>query len=587
MSNSSTVLAARNEATDVVNFKIKLNGQAINGEYGIVSLNVARTFNKIASARIIITDGDVALQDFAISSKDDALIPGSKIEISLGYHAEAKSIFKGIITKHALKSSKNKHSILIIDAKDSAIKLTLARNNHCFVDMTDKDILEKIIKQSGYKGNLEMDATPSQHKEMIQYNSMDWDFIVSRAEMNGMMVLTDDEKLIIKTPDTSQEAAKELTYGIDVMEFESEINGSSQLKKVVSHSWNSKDQKLEDSPDGNVSYKESGNLKADDLAGSMGVNEYHLYHSGNVNKDELKLWSNAKLLKSRMSKAAGKIKINGTTEIKPGQVIKLIGFSKRFNGNVFVTGVNQNYGESLWETDIQFGLPEQWYYQREDIIEKPASGLIPGIHGLQIGVVMQLESDPDNQHRVKIKLPLIDNADGIWARIASLDAGNERGSFFRPEIADEVVVGFLSDDPRHPVILGMLNSNAKPAPIDAKDTNHEKGFVTRSKMKFVFNDEKKTVTLETPKGKKIVVDEDADSIVLSDDHRNKISMTSDGIIIESGKDISLKASAGDIKMESINIEAKANAKFSAQANAQASVQSSGITEIKGSIVKIN
>ncbi|HSU51251.1 MAG TPA: phage baseplate assembly protein V, partial [Segetibacter sp.] len=160
-------------------------------------------------------------------------------------------------------------------------------------------------------------------------------------------------------------------------------------------------------------------------------------------------------------------------------------------------------------------------------------------------------------------------------------------SFFRPEIDDEVIVGFLNDDPRYPIILGMVNSSAKPAPIQAKDTNHEKGFVTRSKIKLIFNDEKKTITLETPKGKKIEIDDDKDSIVFSDNHRNKISMTSDGIAIESGKDISLKASAGDIKMESMNIDGKANVKFSAKGNAQAEFQSSGPTVIKGAIVNIN
>ena len=301
----------------------------------------------------------------------------------------------------------------------------------------------------------------------------------------------------------------------------------------------------------------------------------------------MKLWSNAKLLKSRMAKAAGRIKTKGTTELKPGQVIKLIGFSKRFNGNVFVTGVRHSYSETAWETDIQFGLSEQWFAQREDIIDRPAAGLIPGINGLQIGIVMQLENDPDNQNRVKIKLPLVDTKDGIWARVASLDAGSDRGSFFRPEINDEVVVGFLNDDPRHSIILGMLNSNAKPAPIEAKDTNHEKGFVTRSKMKFIFNDDKKMVTLETPKGKKIEINDDADSITLSDQNRNKISMTPDGITIESGKDISLKASSGDIKLESLNIASKATTKYSAESNAQTEIKSSGITIVKGSIVNIN
>lgn len=217
---------------------------------------------------------------------------------------------------------------------------------------------------------------------------------------------------------------------MDIIEFESEIDAGSQLKKVTSHSWNYKDQKIEDSPEASINFNENGNLKAEKLAEAFGMNEYKMFHPGSLTKEELKLWSNARLLKSRMAKAAGRIKTKGTTEIKPGQVIKLIGFSKRFNGDVFVTGVRQSYGETIWETDIQFGLPEHWFaQQREDIIEKPAAGIIPGINGLQIGIVMQLENDPDKQHRVKIKLPLVDNKDGIWARIASLDAGRDRGSF--------------------------------------------------------------------------------------------------------------------------------------------------------------
>jgi Rhs element Vgr protein len=587
MNNNGTGISTRNEPTDVVNFKILLNKKAISGEYKIISLYISRSFNKISSAKIIIADGDAASQDFAISSKDDDLVPGTEMEIAMGYHAKSKTVFKGIIIKHTIKSGKNKHSILMIEGKDKAVKLTLARKNHCFIDKSDKDIIQTIISRSGYGGNLEMDSTTGQHKEMVQYNASDWDFIVSRAEMNGMLVLTDDNKLVIKSPDTKQEPAKEVTYGIDVIEFESEIDASSQLKKVNSHAWNYKDQKIEDSPDANIPFKESGNLKADNLAEALGVKEYHLFHPGSLNKEELKSWSNSTLLKSRLAKATGRITTKGTTEIKPGQVIKLNGFSKRFNGNVFVTGVRQNFGESIWETDIQFGLPDQWFYEREDIIEKPAAGLIPGINGLQIGIVMQLENDPDNQFRVKIKLPMVDMTGGIWARVSSLDAGNGRGSFFRPEINDEVVVGFLNDDPRHAIILGMLNSNAKPAPFQAKDSNHEKGFITRSKMKFVFNDDKKTLTIETPKGKKIEVNDDSDSIILSDQHKNKVSMKSDGVTIESGKDISLKAASGNIKMEAINIEAKANAKFSAQANAQAELKASGPVMVKGAIVNIN
>ncbi len=581
-------LSTRNDPTDLVNFKIILNGNPINGEYKIVSLYAAKSFNKISSVKLVISDGDPSKQDFPISSNEDALVPGSEIEIAMGYHAKTATIFKGLIVKHALRSVKGRHSTLTIEAKDKAIKLTKGKKSVGFNDQTDTDIIQSIAKKSGYgQSDLDIESTTLKHPEMIQYNTLDWDFIVSRAEMNGLLVLTEDNKLIIKKPDTNQSPVKEIVFGTDILEFESEIDADDQLKEVKSHAWSYKDQTLVDSPDASIQFKESGNLKAADLAGALGASEYNLYHCGSLSVDELKAWSNAQLLKSMLAKTAGVITVKGITEIKVGQVIKLSGFSKRFNGNVLVTGIRHSFAETTWQTDIQFGLSKEWFYQQYNITEKPASGMIPGINGLQIGIVNQLENDPDNEDRIKIKLPLVNMNEGVWARVASLDAGKDRGSFFRPEINDEVVVGFFNDDPRFPVVLGMLNSNGKAAPLKAADANNEKGFVTRSKIKLMFNDDKKVLTLETPKGKKIEINDDGDSIILSDQHQNKISMTSDGITIESPKTISIKSSAGDVKVEGMNIENKANVKFSAQGSANAELQSSGPTIVKGAIVNIN
>jgi Rhs element Vgr protein len=588
MSDNAAALPTRNEATDLVNCKVLLNGTAMSGEYRITSLSVQKSFNKISAAKIVFADGDPAKQDFLISSKEDALTPGSKIEIQMGYHSKAATIFKGIVISHAIRSAKGKNSCLHIEARDSAFKLCIGRNNHCYADQGDSDIIESIAKKAGYAaGDLDIASPMLSHKQMVQYNVSDWDFIVSRAEMNGMLVLTDDNRLTVKKPDTSGEPAAVIAYGVDVILFESGIDGRSQLKEIKTHAWNYSDQKVEDSPDASVDFSESGNLKAADVADAMGIGEENLFHAGNLTDEELKAWGNARLLKSRLAKICGKVTVKGLSTIRPGQVIKLKGFSKRFNGPVFVTGISQQYDKSIWETEITFGLDPEWFYQKSDIIERPAAGLLPGISGLQIGIVMQLESDPDNQDRVKVRLPLVDDHEGIWARVASLDAGDARGSFFRPELKDEVVVGFLQGDPRHAVILGMLNSSAKPAPIKAKDANPEKGFVTRSKMKFIFNDEKKSVCLETPKGKKIAINDDEDSIVLSDQHQNKISLTADGITLESGKDIQLKATSGEIKLEALNISNKADAQFSAEGNATAVIKSSGQTVVKGSIVNIN
>ena len=78
------------------------------------------------------------------------------------------------------------------------------------------------------------------------------------------------------------------------------------------------------------------------------------------------------------------------------------------------------------------------------------------------------EGDPDGEDRIQVRLPLVDPAaDGIWARWVSPDAGNQRGIYWRPEIGDELLVGFLNDDPRDPVVLGMLHSSVNPSPIQA------------------------------------------------------------------------------------------------------------------------
>ena len=477
---------------------------------------------------------------------------------------------------------------MTIEAKDKSVKLAIGRKNQNFTDKTDTEIIEAIAKRSGFAGgDLDIADTSLKHAEMIQYNVADWDFIVSRAEMNSLLVLTDNNKLVIKKPDTWQEPFKEITYGKEVLEFDSELDGHTQIKEVKSHSWNYKDQKVEDSEAASIQFKENGNTKGETFADAFGVKEFNLTHPGNLKTAELKSWSNACLLKSRMAKNTGRIKVKGITEIKPGHVVKLNGFGKRFNGNVYVTGVRHIYDKSIWETEITFGLSENWFYQREDIIEKPAGGLVPGINGLQIGVVIKIEGDPDKEDRVKIQLPTVDMHEGLWARVASMDAGKGRGSFFRPEIHDEVVVGFLNGDPRHAIILGMLNSSANPAPFESKDANNEKGFITRSKIKLVLNDDKKTIHLETPKGKIIEINDDSDKITLSDQHNNKIQLGSDGIIMESAKNISFKTSAGDVKIEGNNIEIKAAVKSSVKGNASAELQSSGQTVVKGSIVNIN
>jgi len=270
-------------------------------------------------------------------------------------------------------------------------------------------------------------------------------------------------------------------------------------------------------------------------------------------------------------------------------MVELKGFGSRFNGKAFVSSVYHEFSPNQkWFTHLGLGLDPKWFSQEyDDIIDVAASGLLPAVKGLHIGIVTALEGDPDGENRIQVKLPMISlEEDGIWARYASPDAGNERGIYFRPELDDEVIVAFINEDPRDPVVLGMLHSSSKPAPFEAADDNHEKGIVTREKLKVVFNDEKKTIDIETPNGNKLQFTDEDGAILLEDENGNKISMNADGITIESAKDLILKAS-GDISMEGTGIEIKASAQLKAEGSAGAEVSSGGQTVISGSLVQIN
>jgi uncharacterized protein involved in type VI secretion and phage assembly len=272
--------------------------------------------------------------------------------------------------------------------------------------------------------------------------------------------------------------------------------------------------------------------------------------------------------------------------------VQLQGVGDRFNGKAFVSAVRHEIQEGSWTTDVQIGFSPQWFTEQMEVSVLPASGLVPGIQGLQVGVVTQLQDDPDGEHRILVRVPVISTQeDGIWARIATLDAGKGdgagRGTFFLPEIGDEVILGFVNGDPRDPVVLGMLHSSGKPAPLTAADANPEKGYVSRSDMKLLFNDEKKIIRLETPAGKKILLDEDKGVLQMEDENGNKIVMDSSGILIESAKDLTLKA-GGKIKGESsADLELKAGGNFKAEGSGGAEVKTSAIAVLKGSLVQIN
>src|SRR5690606_38330041 len=143
---------------------------------------ISKEINKIPSAKVFIYDGDAANQDFPISNSAE-FIPGAEIEIYCGYHSEQVMIFKGIVVRQSLKIRNNQSPLLLIECKDPIYKLATVRKSNCFYDLRDSDIIEEILSANGLDSEIE--SSKITHECMVQHDSTDWDFIITRLEANG------------------------------------------------------------------------------------------------------------------------------------------------------------------------------------------------------------------------------------------------------------------------------------------------------------------------------------------------------------------------------------------------------------------
>ena len=565
-------------------FIIKIDGAVVGREHQLLAVDVTKAANKISAARLVYLDGSASSSDFPLSNAD-RFIPGREIEILAGTANNPVSMFKGLVIQQSLKVRDQTAPQLIVECRHKAMKLTVGRKNAYFFDQRDSDIMMSLLGQVSIDS--EVESTSVSHKQQVQYYSTDWDFLLTRAESNGKLVLTNDDKVTVKAPSFEGAPVCTLQFGSTILEMDAEIDARLQYSAVKSFTWDAAQQSVLEKEAVDPGVSSPGNLDSDDLAAVLALDYYHLQHPA-VTEEEAQAWADAQWLKSKMSKVSGRIKCEGIATVNPGDIVTLSGVGERYNGNVFITGVRQDFDlVQGWKTHIQFGNVEKWLAEEQDITAPKASALLPGVNGLQIGVVVSNE-DPEGEHRVRVRMPMVSgDEDGTWARVAAVDAGDDRGFFFRPDIGDEVVLGFLNDDPRQAVILGMLHSSAKPAPLKGTDNNNEKVYQSRAKMKIFFDDDKKVMQFQTPAGNKITLSEEDKAINIEDQNGNKITMTQDGITIESSKSISLKAGT-ELKLESgTSFSAKGGTELKLEGTSGAEISSTAITKVKGSLVQIN
>ncbi len=580
---------------------IKASGTEVSEK--VQSVRIEQALNRIAYATISLADGDQGSGNFAISTGAD-FVPGNEVTIELGWDGSNSQIFAGIVTSQTIRIGEHGVPLLEVVCKDKAVKMTIGRKSCAWSKKTDSDVMTTLIgNASGTTADVA--STKPQLPELVQYYASDWDFLVTRAEVNGLLVKTINNTISVFDPTSDTSSALTVTMGEDLINLEVELDAVAQLAEVKASAWDAKSQALINASASN-SLAGPGNLSSKTLSDVIGLASFPLQSPAAETNDELTAWAKAQMLKNSLAKITGTVTIFGNSTVLPGKWLTLAKLSARLNGDHFVSSVRHDFSQGTWQTEIGLGMSPAWFSEQQQITAPAAGGMLPGIEGLFTGTVLKIDSDPDDAYRIQVEVALFnDDNTGLWARMANFYSTNGQGAFFLPEVGDEVILGFLNHNPRFPVILGSLYSQKnKPNPKMTPDAkNPLKGFFSKTGLQLLFDDDKKIMTLATPGGNTLILDDDQKQVTLQDQNGNSLIMGSSGITLKSGKTLTVKsdkdisisgqsgvaleASGGDTTLKGTNISATANAEFTAKGNAQATVQGGGQLTLKGAMVMIN
>ena len=193
------------------------------------------------------------------------------------------------------------------------------------------------------------------------------------------------------------------------------------------------------------------------------------------------------------------------------------------------------------------------------------------IYGVVIGIITD-NNDPEERGRVKVSYPWRgETGQSDWARVATLMAGNDRGTFFLPEVDDEVLVAFDRGEISHPYVIGALwNGVNTPPETNSDGNNNIRKIKSRSGHEIIFNDEDAAEKLEirTNAGHTIILDDTAgqEKIEIMDKtENNKITIDSveNAINIESAMQLTIKANVVEIE-GTTSLTLKSNAALTIQ-----------------------
>lgn len=587
----------------VDNIQITLSAEEASG----LSFQVVNAFDPVSS-----------------SIKEDikkSFLVGNVLEVALGYGSNLTNVFKGYVTE--FRVSYQGPPVVSVTAVD--VRKLLMENSRLDYQHTGAsydDILQKLLKnykplcnklilnKNASDKTIPQKTSGSSTSDSIEMTQNNSDYYFIKKDLckaaNKDFFVVGDQAFFIEPEE--EKAFMELKWGESLISFQKASSYCNEQVKVFS----SQDDKSVNSA--------SISLKTEETTSSPIEQQIlkELEEVSGMSKQELTAYLEKIKKDKKKRNKSGSGTLLGLPEIVPGRYIKISGVDSDDAGTYYITEVTHSYGSDGFETTFTIGKKKDSLIQH-----KAVPGAIPIVAEEKEGMGIMRAVVKENWNEKEPGKVLVEFLSGEkgkndtkWLPVLSPYCGKEYGVYFHPEIDTEVLVGTLSDSTNSMVVLGGLWNKKDTLPSEtAGEKNDIKKIRTKGNHEILFRDTEKEggIEIRTAKGLHIVLNDKTEEIDLLDEKgenglkisqkdgtvqllaKKKIAISvngKDGLIFDSSGKLTLKATqivedaTNSYQLKTQKLEMKGSM-AELKADGSLKINSSGIAEVKGSLLKLN
>lgn len=542
---------------------------------------------------------------------------GVPVDIAFTEQAADVTVIQAEVTQVAADLDADDRQELVVAGLDRGHRLARGTKVRSFVNQSAADLARLVANEHGLAADV--DASPTTYEYLLQ-SSTDYAFLTERARSAGFDWWVSDKTLHFKAR-AGTGTSPLLTWGENLRRFKMRFSTAESAEEVQVQSWDPTGQRavvgraqMSSASGDGVALATTAPVASaliDSAASSGAFSGTRFTGAAPVaSPEEANALARSLAQQASSEQLIARGEAVGCPRLRAGTEVEVAKMGAKLSGAWRLTTVEHVVGyRRPYRTRFTSGGKQS--HSLVDLLGTDghtALGTVGmssgwGVVGLVVGIVTN-NNDPEKLGRVKVKFPTLGEQDeSAWARVVSVGAGAKRGLQVVPDVNDEVLVGFEHGERRRPLVLGGLWSTKQASPQHGNAAGKGGGvWQSRRGHAIALSDgdspASRYIALTLADGKtELHLGEDEVRLGAPSDvaltSEKAITLTARGDLTIDANNITLRAK-GKLTVEGAAVETKARgtAKTDAavveiNAKGSAKVASTGVTEVKGSLLKLN